>query len=428
MPEADPEHLDRVRQEADRQYNEALTAFDAALSAAALFTAAAPHVAPAPPEWPHGWRNAWLRVVRRWLMPWVERRQEFETATADALDRLIARERERTAAFERFQSALILFLQRITAFVESKDRHLAASLMRRFDEHQHLLAALPDLQSRVAVLQRTSQMLVRQLDEVAAGRPSSQRTAENSDRSNAGGNLPVDDCKYVGFEDQFRGSDDSVSAKLQDYIPLFAGSRDVVDIGCGRGEFLAALQAAGVHARGIDTNGEMVAIARDRGLDATRADALGYFAALPAESIGGVIATQVVEHMEPSYLLRLLDVLSHVLRPGAPIVLETINPACWYAYFSSYIRDLTHVRPIHPETLQYLVRASGFERVEIRYRAPVPDRMKLQTVDVATDDVTTQQAWAAPLAAVAHKVNVNAAVLNSLIFTHLDYAVIAYRS
>ena len=117
----------------------------------------------------------------------------------------------------------------------------------------------------------------------------------------------------------------------------------------------------------------MVAVARERGLDATHADALGYLASLPDESLGGLIATQVVEHLEPSYLMRLLDAAAQKLQPGAPIVLETINPACWLAFFSSYIRDFTHVRPVHPETLQYLLRASGFERVEIRYSAPVPE-------------------------------------------------------
>ena len=160
--------------------------------------------------------------------------------------------------------------------------------------------------------------------------------------------------------------------------PSSQGASDVVDLGCGRGEFLAALRSAGVTARGVDTNAAMVAVAREQGLDVTRSDALGYVAGLADESIGGVIATQVVEHLEPSYLFKLLDALSRTLRRGAPIVLETINPACWYAFFSSYIRDITHVRPVHPETLQYLLRASGFERVEIRYRSPLPDHVKLQ--------------------------------------------------
>src|SRR6185295_924176 len=106
-------------------------------------------------------------------------------------------------------------------------------------------------------------------------------------------------------------------------------------------------------------NGEMVAEARGRGLDAVAGDALAHLASLADESIGGLFAAQVVEHLEPRYLIQLLETAFHKLRPGAPIVIETINAACWLAFFSSYLRDLTHVRPIHPETLEYLTRASG---------------------------------------------------------------------
>ena len=237
----------------------------------------------------------------------------------------------------------------------------------------------------------------------------------------------TDDYKYVGFEDAFRGSDNSVAEKLEAYLPIFEGASDVVDLGCGRGEFLAALRSAGVTARGVDTNAAMVAVAREQGLDVTRNDALGYVASLPDESIGGVIATQVVEHLEPSYLFKLLDALSRTLRRGAPIVLETINPACWYAFFSSYIRDITHVRPVHPETLQYLLRASGFERVEIRYRSPLPDHVKLQMAYVPEDLRVAADASAATLTRLVDTSNANAVRMNELMFAHMDYAVVGYR-
>src|SRR5438046_9744133 len=103
--------------------------------------------------------------------------------------------------------------------------------------------------------------------------------------------------------------------------------------------------------------------------DSVRGDALAYLGGAGDGSLGGLVATQVVEHLEPSYLLQLVAAASQKLRPGAPIVVETINPACWLAFFSSYIRDITHVRPIHPETLQFLLRAAGFARVEVRYSA-----------------------------------------------------------
>ena len=141
-----------------------------------------------------------------------------------------------------------------------------------------------------------------------------------------------------------------------------------------------------------------------------------------------MIATQVVEHLQPAYLMRLLAVAADKLRPGAPIVIETINAACWLAFFSSYIRDLTHVRPIHPETLQFLLRAGGFERVEIRYSAPVPAQMKMKTIDLPAELLASRDASSVALAQVAHTINANAVILNNLMFTHIDYAAIGYRT
>src|SRR6185503_14299288 len=150
--------------------------------------------------------------------------------------------------------------------------------------------------------------------------------------------------------------------------------------GCGRGEFLDLLAAHGIRARGIDLNHEMAETCRARGLDVTEADAVGYLSTIPDASLGGIFAAQVVEHLQPGYLLRFLELAFHKLRPGGRLVLETLNPACWVAFFDSYIRDITHVWPLHPETLKYLVTASGFPEVEIEFRAPVPDEHRLQPI------------------------------------------------
>ncbi len=167
-----------------------------------------------------------------------------------------------------------------------------------------------------------------------------------------------------------------VSGSTQ-YVPLFEGASDVLDVGCGRGEFLDLLRENGITARGVDLNDEMAAVSRERGLDATAGDALdAILQAQPDGSLGGLFAAQVVEHLEPDYLMRFLDAAYHKLRPGSKIVLETINPACWFAFFSSYIRDITHVRPLHPDTLQYLLRASGFQNVERPLQRTVSGRIE----------------------------------------------------
>ena len=147
-----------------------------------------------------------------------------------------------------------------------------------------------------------------------------------------------------------------------------------------------------------------------------------------SDTIRSVVATQVIEHFEPAYLLRVLDAAARTLRPGSPIALETINPACWLAFFSSYLRDFTHVRPVHPDTLQYLLRGSGFERVAIRYSAPVPRQMKMQTIDVPADVLTAADAGSKAVVQLTHALNANAEILNNLMFTHLDFAAIGYRT
>jgi SAM-dependent methyltransferase len=427
--------LERQRRDADRRYNDALTAFDASLvriTPEAPIGLAADPTPPSPPTGLLGWT---IRGAQRWLAPWIERQHAFNARTADAIERLADTDRARAEAFDRFQAALIALLQQITAFVETKDRQLTANLAQRLDAHQIVLDAqqpiletVPELRAQLAVLQRAAGMLKRRIEEGVPAGPGTPATTTLQTGSFEAHGDSDDDYKYVGFEDQFRGSDESVAAKLIEYLPIFAGATEVLDLGCGRGEFLIALQSAGVRARGVDTNADMVAVARERGLDVTKADALSYVNGLPDESIGGIIAAQVVEHLSAPYLMRLLDSSRRVLRPGAPIVFETINPACWYAFFSSYIRDLTHVHPVHPETLQYLLRASGFDRVEIRYREPVPETEKLKATAVPEDVRVSDDAIAKAITGVARTLDANAATLNRLIFSYMDYAVVGYRA
>jgi O-antigen chain-terminating methyltransferase len=211
-------------------------------------------------------------------------------------------------------------------------------------------------------------------------------------------------------------------------VSLFAGASDVLDIGCGRGEFLLLLKEAGVPGRGIDANAEMVAACRERDLHVEQADAVGYLRGLNEESLGGLFAAQVVEHLEPRDLAALLREAARVLRPGARIVLETINPTCWVAFFESYIRDLTHAKPLHPETLKFLVVASGFSDVEVRFRSPIPEDGRLRRLPTVATPPPSASREAQLLAQLVDAFNLNMERLNDRMFTHLDYAVIGTRA
>jgi O-antigen chain-terminating methyltransferase len=389
------------------------------------------------------------------VAPLFERQQTFNAAVVDHVNRnarmhhdtarvmaeTLSVIREELSSLLDFETRLILYAQQVTPYVDTKDRYVAAlphglaaaisglgdEMQKRWESmasrERRYEALVDEVRSTLSVVQRAVQTMKRELE----GRGPAAAAGAAAAPPSSGGSL--DSYKYVGFEDAFRGSQHEIRQRIAAYVPFFAGASDVLDIGCGRGEFLDLLREQGVSARGVDLNDEMAALCRERGLEAVSGDALQYLDAQPDGSLGGLFAAQVVEHLEPGYLMRLLETAYHKLRPGSKIVLETINPACWYAFFSSYIRDITHVRPLHPDTLQYLVVASGFQRVEIRYSAPFPDESKLQSLPTASPaghhDAAAVPPGGTPDLAVVFNENVRK--LNSLLFTYLDYAAVGER-
>jgi O-antigen chain-terminating methyltransferase len=141
------------------------------------------------------------------------------------------------------------------------------------------------------------------------------------------------------------------------------------------------------------------------------------------------MAAQVVEHLQPDYLIAFIDEAFRVLRAGSPIVLETINVQSWSAFFTSYLRDLTHVRPIHPETLRFLVTASGFVDADIQYRVPLPDSERLLLSPPSTRAIPHDQTGpeGRGLLALADAFDRNMDRLNRQLYGPLDYAIVAWK-
>ena len=185
---------------------------------------------------------------------------------------------------------------------------------------------------------------------------------------------------YPEFEDRFRGAEADVRERLAVYLPRVraavrdaAGGPRVLDVGPGRGEWLALLAEAGVLAVGVEDNPAMARRLRDRGLDAVVADGIAHLTATPPGTLDVVTAFHVVEHLDIESLLALLAAAHRALRPGGLLVAETPNPTNLVMGACNFHLDPTHRAPIPPAQLEFLVRAGGFAGVEVWLLHPKSD-------------------------------------------------------
>lgn len=182
---------------------------------------------------------------------------------------------------------------------------------------------------------------------------------------------PAEGLDYFRFESRFRGPVEMIREMQRPYVSCFAGPRPVLDIGCGRGEFLELLREAGLSAYGVDQDAGMIAECRARGLMVEHGDALAHLATLPDGALGGVYLSQVVEHMPPAAISRLLKAASAKLAPGGTLVAETPNTICEPAMRNFYL-DPTHVRPVHPELLRFLGEEAGLAFSHFHFTSAMP--------------------------------------------------------
>ncbi|MFC0351184.1 class I SAM-dependent methyltransferase [Undibacterium danionis] len=187
---------------------------------------------------------------------------------------------------------------------------------------------------------------------------------------------------YLEFEDNFRGSETDISSRLSVYLPYltkFSGvdTAKVVDIGCGRGEWLRLLELNNINAIGVDMNAAMVAACSEKHLNAVCMDAIDYLRQQPQGSLAAVTGFHIIEHLPFKLLLTLFDVSLKALRPDGLVIFETPNPENLLVGACSFYSDPTHLNPIVPAVAEFMARQRGFARAEILRLHPYPEEFKL---------------------------------------------------
>ena len=220
---------------------------------------------------------------------------------------------------------------------------------------------------------------------------------------------------YLDFENRFRGKREDIKKRLSIYLSVFGAmppSDYILDIGCGRGEFLELLKENSIKGKGIDANSSMVSYCKDIGLDVTEANAAEYLPCTADNAIGGVMASHLIEHLSVDDLITLAKACHRKLKPGGSLIFETPNPTCLTIFSGAFYVDPTHVRPVHPELARYVLEKAGFGNIEIWFVNQSGDRLSLK------DSLDKELEF----------INENFRKINPVLFGAPDYAVLARKA
>ena len=280
---------------------------------------------------------------------------------------------------------------RTTAELQSAFQHRATLTESNFREivqgqHRDYLGALDrygiDIQKRLwADLEKVREQYERmihaelRLIRLRAGTAAPQPSAPAAAAPAAPAPSVSSGLDYSRFAERFRGTDEEIRRNMEFYRPVFAGRENVLDIGCGRGEFLDVMREAGVAARGIDLSEECVQQCREKGLAAEVADLFQFLAAQPDEEFDGILSSQVVEHLPPDRLPEMIRLCATKLRRGGVLALETPNPECLAIFATYFYLDPTHTRPMPHQYLQFCMEEAGLAGIEVHRLNPAVDTM-----------------------------------------------------
>ena len=170
---------------------------------------------------------------------------------------------------------------------------------------------------------------------------------------------------YFDFENHFRGSIQNIRESQKPYVKYFRGRKNVIDLGCGRGEFLELLRENDISAQGVDLYEEFVEMCHLKNLNVIQEDAMVFLRR--QKKVGGIFAAQLIEHLSTGQLVTLCELAYEKLEDGAFPLMETQNPQSLSIYTNAFYVDPSHNKPVHPLTIEYILRKAGFMEIEIIY-------------------------------------------------------------
>ncbi|MCG8457390.1 MAG: methyltransferase domain-containing protein [Holophagales bacterium] len=313
-------------------------------------------------------------LLGRWLAPRLARMVFWLARPLTSRQQRINAELDRDLeACRRAMVGLHERLERSEALLARARRRLAE--LERDDRHQ---AETADRASRLEAAYLHQQLAEQGIAlAMSAARASAHSESWALGEGSTGGGAPgatapaMADEVYFSLQERFRGSRELVRARLAEYLPRIEAARcaspshPLLDLGCGRGEWLELLAEHGHTAVGVDSNPAMVKACRDLGLDATCEDLFRFLASKDGACFGAVTSLHVVEHLPFTRVLGLLGEIRRMLRPGGLIILESPNPHSLPASAMGFHCDPTHERPIPPELLAFAAESLGFVEVEI---------------------------------------------------------------
>lgn len=224
-------------------------------------------------------------------------------------------------------------------------------------------AQLSTLQSNLDCLKVQLRQMQRHIPKTAATVPA--ETTGAAQNTSAMPAQTYDTIEYFDFENHFRGPMEQIKNAQRQYLPYFTGKQHVLDLGCGRGEFLSLMQEQGIPAVGVDVYEPYVEYCTMQGLKAVCGDGVTYLSKM--DKADGIFVGQVVEHLTPEQIMTLCRTAYEKLEDGGCLVVETPNPTSLSIYTNAFYIDPSHVKPVHPLTMQYYLEKAGFTKTEIIY-------------------------------------------------------------